>query len=60
VGCSAIETSKLLAGRRNDAVIAWDLAFLLNGEAQRELITRVSSALTPGGSHYYFAGNPAT
>jgi SAM-dependent methyltransferase len=48
VACEAVEISDFF-GRQFDAVIAIGLLFLLDAEAQCELLLRVSQALKPGG-----------
>lgn len=50
----SVEDSRFF-GRRFDGVIAWGLIFLLEGEAQGEVIRRVALALEPGGRFLFTA-----
>jgi 2-polyprenyl-3-methyl-5-hydroxy-6-metoxy-1,4-benzoquinol methylase len=54
VRCEAVETSDLF-GRRFDAVLAIGLVFLLEEDAQREVIRRAAAALTPAGRFLFTA-----
>jgi SAM-dependent methyltransferase len=54
IACSAVEDSDFFA-RQFDVVIAWALIFLLDADAQRKLIARVSSVLPPGGRFLFTA-----
>jgi chemotaxis methyl-accepting protein methylase len=48
VACEAVEDSTFF-NRMFDAVIAWELIFLLPAEEQRRLIQRVADIMVPGG-----------
>src|SRR5215212_653417 len=48
VACESVEDS-LFFNRKFDAVLAWGLMFLLQPDAQRTLIQRMSDILVPGG-----------
>jgi len=48
VACESVEDS-LFFNRKFDAVLAWGLMFLLQPDAQRSLIQRMSDILVPGG-----------
>ena len=48
VACETVEDS-LFFNRKFDAVLAWGLMFLLQPDAQRSLIQRMSDILVPGG-----------
>lgn len=54
VACEAAEESALFE-RQFDGVLAWGLLFLLPGETQREVISRVGRALTPSGRFLFTA-----
>lgn len=54
VACESFERSDFF-GRRFDGVLAVGLIFLLPVESQRSLISRVPSALVPGGSFLFSA-----
>jgi 2-polyprenyl-3-methyl-5-hydroxy-6-metoxy-1,4-benzoquinol methylase len=54
VACEAVETSTFF-DRRFDAAIAIGLMFLLDDPSQRQLISRVSGALYPGGALLFTA-----
>lgn len=58
VRCEPVESSGFF-NRRFDGVIAWGLVFLLPPPTQHELITRMASALQPGGRLLFTAPSPA-
>ena len=58
VRCEAVETSTFF-DRRFDAVIAIGLIFLLNEQSQRQLISRVSAVVRPGGAFLFTAPTQA-
>ena len=53
VACEPVETSTFF-GRNFDGIVAIGLMYLLPADVQRRLISRVASALNPGG-HFLFA-----
>lgn len=54
VACEAVEESDFF-GRSFEGILAWGLLFLLREDAQRVLIHKVASALSPGGSFLFTA-----
>lgn len=54
VECSAVEDSDFF-GRAFDGVLAWGLVFLLEPEAQANLIHKVAASLKPGGLFLFTA-----
>jgi 2-polyprenyl-3-methyl-5-hydroxy-6-metoxy-1,4-benzoquinol methylase len=52
--CEAVEDSTFF-GRRFDGIIAIGLIFLLSPDAQRELLSRIPSALKPGAKFLFSA-----
>jgi SAM-dependent methyltransferase len=48
VACESVEASSFF-NRTFDGVVAWGLIFLLQPEAQRQLIQRIADILVPGG-----------
>lgn len=54
VQCAAVEESDFF-GRRFDGVVAWGLMFLLDVEAQRKLVEKVSASLMPRGRFLFTA-----
>lgn len=56
--CGAVEESEFF-GRSFDAAVAWGLMFLLDPEAQANLISKVSAALRPGGMFLFTAPRQA-
>jgi SAM-dependent methyltransferase len=58
VKCEAVEVSSFF-DRRFDAAISIGLMFLLNEQSQRQLISRVSAAVSPGGAFLFTAPKQA-
>ena len=54
VECASVEDSKFF-GRRFDGVIAWGLLFLLNGDAQAQVIAKITRTLRSGGQFCFTA-----
>lgn len=57
--CATVEDSKFFS-RRFDGVIAWGLLFLLNGDAQAQVIAKIARTLRSGGQFCFSAPKDAS
>ena len=57
--CASVEDSKFFS-RRFEGIIAWGLLFLLNGDAQAQLIAKIERTLRSGGQFCFSAPKDAS